>query len=433
MAGEHMDERSYCVRIPWLSGFVKRSDGAFLAVNRNERYELEGAISRDGGRSWGEQYPIVTASGKPTERARGTSIIRLHSGRIALHYGQFEGDVEKKPGGQANHDNEYIELCCTSDDEGKTWSEPCALNHPAARGSPMYDVMLQTSSGRLILPVRACYAGRLSEKEASRIQGTAAGHPVGTGSEGQYPQMDIAYVYYSDDEGRTWRRSANHVLVWPENGKLGVYPLDEPTVAQATDGRLVMIGRSTLGRVVESWSDDDGVTWTRALPNALCNSYSPARVRAIPSTGDLHCVWNQVTRDEIRRGFRRSRLTSAISKDCGKTWEHFTTLDVADPLDKSPYQAPGPEIGYVGSEEGYVGELPANYCIYRYADMRYEDDMAYIIYRRNGFSRPGGARARFVLRAMPIEWLYDDTRTDLSLPNDVAEAPGGVVSEDIEA
>ena len=48
-------------------------------------------------------------------------------------------------------------------------------------------------------------------------------------------------------------------------------------------------------------------TWSLPQPTELASSYSPCRLRTIPTAGDLLCVWNQVSGDEIRRGLRRSR------------------------------------------------------------------------------------------------------------------------------
>ena len=77
--------------------------------------------------------------------------------------------------------------------------------------------------------------------------------------------------------------------------------------------------------------------------------------------------------------------------------------------------------------------MPANYCVYRYPDIRYAGDMAYVIYRRQPFNHPGAPESLILLRAIPIEWLYDNARTDLSLPNDPEEGAGGGAGEDIEA
>ena len=77
--------------------------------------------------------------------------------------------------------------------------------------------------------------------------------------------------------------------------------------------------------------------------------------------------------------------------------------------------------------------MPANVCIYRYPNVRYADDTAYISYDRESFKYPGAPRRRHLLRAVPIAWLYDDARNDLRLSNDVAgeltEAKGESVDD----
>ena len=214
----------------------------------------------------------------------------------------------------------------------------------------------------------------------------------------------------------TWRRSQDSLFVWPDDGYRGAYACDEPTIAEAGDGRLVMYMRSTVGRVVESWSDDCAETWSRAVPNGLANSYSPVRIRRIPSTGDLHVVWNQVSAEEIRAGFRRSRLSSAISTDNGVTWSRFKTLDCCSALPPKPRVTPDNPPGFVIAR-GHVGEFPADYSVYHYPNVRYAGDTAYIIYDRDCV----GERTyrRTVLRAIPIDSLYDDDPWDLRLSNEV--------------
>ena len=404
-------------------GFLELTGGRFLALAPG----MKGSVSEDRGRTWGEPSPLVTRDGAALI-GRGTcGILRLASGRLAIQY--MRAELSSIPSVVAEENGIYF---ATSADEGQTWSEECRVNLPGASGWPYYDVMIQTKSGRLVLPVRAVYAGRRSEMKAGTAWGTVKGHKVNVAGHAHYPELDIAYVYYSDDEGQTWRQSENHVLGWPDDGTRGTYATDEPTVAQASDGRLLMFARSTLGRVIEAWSDDDGTSWSRGLPNALCNSYSPVRLRAIPPSGDLHCVWNQVIPDEIRRGFRRSRLTSAISKDNGATWQHFKMLDCAEPLDKTPRQEPDPSIEFVVADRD-CGDMPEDYCVYRYPNVAYVGDTVYIGYSREAFKYSGAPAYQFILRAMPIEALYDDSQSDISLPNVPAEDAPVAKGEDIES
>ena len=404
-------------------GFVELEDGDFLALCSG----WQGSVSKDRGRTWSKPQPLMTTSGTPMAGGKGNaSILRLASGRLGIQRMVLD-DPDPKQGSS----NDYAQSFCTSEDEGRTWSEASPINRPGAQGWPYYDVLIQMKSGRLILPVRACYAGDRSEKEAGQAKGTVKGHRVGVEGHAHYPELEVAFVYYSDDDGTTWRRAVNHVIGWPHDGRRGAYAVDEPTVAETSDGGVRMYARATLGRILASRSDDDGVHWSRGLPNELCSSNSPVRLRSIPTTGDLHCVWNQVTAAEIRGGYRRSRLTSAISRDNGESWQHFTTLDCADTLDKAPRQTPDPDMAFVVADDE-CGEMPDNFSTFRYPNVRYVGDLAYINYDRESFKFPGSPARQHVLRALPIEWLYDDSRTDLSLPNDVAAAAALAEGEDIE-
>ena len=77
-----------------------------------------------------------------------------------------------------------------------------------------------------------------------------------------------------------------------------LFPAGRSGFVELKDGRLALCMRSTIGRIVEAGSADGGATWRRAQPNALGNSYSPARPRRLATTGDLH-LSNEVTDDDV--------------------------------------------------------------------------------------------------------------------------------------
>jgi len=70
----------------------------------------------------------------------------------------------------------------------------------------------------------------------------------------------------------------------------------------------------------------------------ICLTGLPS-VRRIPSTGDLLFVWISGKQPiPGSPGFRRTPLTTAISKDEGKTFEHFRNL-AEDPNEDYGYQS----------------------------------------------------------------------------------------------
>ena len=112
----------------------------------------------------------------------------------------------------------------------------------------------------------------------------------------------------------------------------------EPTVTEVKPGRLLMFMRTGLGRHFQAWSNDNGETWTRPQPTSLAASTTPAQIGTLPN-GHLVCVWNQESSEEIRRGYNRTRLSSAISRNGGSVWEFFQNVES---LHESTRVEPGP-------------------------------------------------------------------------------------------
>ena len=112
----------------------------------------------------------------------------------------------------------------------------------------------------------------------------------------------------------------------------------EPTVTEVKPGRLLMFMRTGLGRHFQAWSNDNGETWTRPQPTSLAASTTPAQIGTLPN-GHLVCVWNQESPEEIRRGYNRTRLSSAISRNGGSVWEFFQNVES---MHESTRVEPGP-------------------------------------------------------------------------------------------
>jgi len=117
------------------------------------------------------------------------------------------------------------------------------------------------------------------------------------------------------------------------NGSCGQTSCFEPTIAETKDGNVLFLARSTVGRLVQSYSTDGGDHWNAVVPSDLSSSESPALMVTLPKTRDLLIIWNQISREEIRRGYRRGRLSSAISTDGGHSWGKFKTLELSEGLE----------------------------------------------------------------------------------------------------
>ena len=74
---------------------------------------------------------------------------------------------------------------------------------------------------------------------------------------------------------------------WPETRPFGK---DEAGIAELRDGRVLLFGRSVVGRLVSSESGDGGENWLALKPTDLASSGSPPRMRRIPKTDDSLCM-----------------------------------------------------------------------------------------------------------------------------------------------
>ncbi|MBM3788247.1 MAG: exo-alpha-sialidase [Acidobacteria bacterium] len=386
------------------------------------------AYSSDGGNTWSAPEKLTA----PVDY-----VVTLQSGKIG-------GPVPEKPAANASVAQGDL-FFHVSGDEGKTWERRGRITVSREAGWPYPKTMIQMKSGRLVLPVRYTDgAGHMGLYDASRSWGTLNGKLVPIEGHAHWPEPDIAFAFYSDDEGRTWQRSEGGITIWHKEGYGGMWPCDEPSIVETKNAHLLLFCRTTLGRIYTSHSGPSeqskpngevlrfsaGQRFDLPQPTPLASSYSPPTVARIPKTGDILAVWNQVSGDEIRAGYRRGRLSSAISKDDGKTWRHFRTIDTAvlppagrvEP-DAEPQMARGLD---------YVGVLPEDYGGVDYATLAFVEESVFVYFKRTVVNvRPGdvtGAR----LRKLPLSWFYGDEPPAAEAPGLVLRVPAGDRFRDVE-
>lgn len=241
---------------------------------------IVGRISKDGGRTWGAKYTLVENDGKCN--VMEVNFIRLKNGRIALLHCQKNTPT-----------SDCRVIMRTSADEGKTWSAGKELTPPAHYIALTNGRCIRLRTGRILLETW----------EAVRWEKPA--------------QLE-SFCLITDDEGKTWREGKRVIVP----GKV----LDEPVCVELKDGRVLMIIRTNMGAQYQSISSDGAETWSIPEPSGLVGPEAPAFVTRIPSTKDLLAIWNHNP-----SGAKRNPLTSAISRDEGKTWDHFRNIeDAAD-------------------------------------------------------------------------------------------------------
>lgn len=262
---------------------VVLKDGALLAAwsefyggSRDDSAgRIAARVSRDGGRTWGEKRVLVENTGQ--ENVMSASFLRLESGELLLFY------LEK------DSTSDLDVLVRRSVDEGDTWSEPVTVTE-----DPGYWVMnnarvVQLPSGRILCPTAV--AEKVWEK----------GHRFRT------------VCFYSEDEGKTWRRGAGAAIA-PKRGAM------EPGLILRRDGRLLQYIRTQTGKQWVTESIDEGDTWSPSEPWTVVSPEAPATVTRLPGAGDWAVFCNPDLDETNSHLGRRTPLVVMTSSDEGRTW-----------------------------------------------------------------------------------------------------------------
>jgi hypothetical protein len=137
-------------------------------------------------------------------------------------------------------------------------------------------------------------------------------------------------IQFSDDGGRTWKVSQSRLTApcYPEfNGSNE--GACEPAFELLEDGRLWMMMRTTAGFLYESFSSDNGTTWTPACASRFNTSSGPPNIMR-HRNGSLIVCWNNCEMPPRANGEGvyggRDALHIAISRDEGATWRGFREI-----------------------------------------------------------------------------------------------------------
>ncbi|MBQ7604476.1 MAG: exo-alpha-sialidase [Clostridia bacterium] len=315
--------REVCV-LPTHSENMRNSEGSFFRLKDNSiiyvwshYYEMcddcdladFGCIrSYDEGMTWVERRIMY---GDGHENLMDPTLFRLKNGDVGMVYVRHDrcGTWEERSNSNIYHKG--MLYFTKSSDECQTWSEPKLIT-PEDEGFCFVNGHgTRLKSGRILIPVAnhrfdpSCYYG-LS------IYGIIA-------------------FFYSDDDGETWHEAPQRVYGLPE--EITATGLQEPFPYQTETGRIRVFCRTDLGVQYETYSDDDGLTWSPAVPNK--HFTSPCSPMVMLRTGKytvavLNPIPHYLTRVEnssYTGGDDRDPFILDISEDDGKTFIRQKMLD----------------------------------------------------------------------------------------------------------
>ena len=277
--------------------FVELGDGSLGTVD-NEGLRL----SKDEGRTWSAARPIHSGV-KLGQVGHVGQILRTRNGVLVLVYldmDTYKWQWDDARGAPKQPDSCRLEVwAIRSLDEGKTWTGRQRLLDGY---NADFTGFVQTRTGRLVVTVEHLTAD---------------------------PARWIVCSFSSEDEGQTWKRSN-----WIDLGGHGHHDgATEPTLVELSDGRLLMLIRTSLDRFWQAYSEDGGRTWRTLQPSDLDASSAPGYLLRLRS-GRLALAWNRLNPEggtyrktaapspasEVPTSWHREELSLALSGDDGKTW-----------------------------------------------------------------------------------------------------------------
>ncbi len=226
-------------------------------------------ISRHDGATW--SAPFQAANGAQADGSRhpcwNPVLFQPKQGALLLFY-----KVGPSP-------DRWWGMLTTSEDGGRTWSEPRRL--PEGILGPIKNKPLQLADGALLCPSS-------TEHDGWRV-----------------------HFERTADLGKSWERTG------PLNDGVRIGAI-QPAVLTLQDGSLLALSRSRQGAIAQSRSRDGGKTWGTMTLTALPNPNSG--LDAVTLADGRHLlVYNHTTSG-------RTPLNAAVSSD-GRTWRAAVTLE----------------------------------------------------------------------------------------------------------
>ncbi len=247
----------------WIPEYAEEADitefGPFIRLSNSNIFTVGGnlaKISNDEGKTW-HSYPILPlnnniaiTSPRFVEALDGTIVLGFLNMKEQIW--NWDYNIHDAIGAQRPI------YSIRSFDGGKTWQD---LNKLQNEYAGFINDMIITKVGSIIL--------------SSQILK-------------HNPGRNAIVTYSSKDNGATWKQS--NIL---DKGGSGDHAgLMEATIMQMDDNRIWILARTNWGYFYESFSSDEGITWSDPVPSKIDASSAPGALIKLKS-GRLALVWNR--------------------------------------------------------------------------------------------------------------------------------------------
>lgn len=273
--------------------------------------------SIDGGKSWSDGR--LLQQGTQAYSLLSHNIYQTKSGTVLHIFVRYSGYDYETGTPEKSLSEVFIQR---SNDNGKNWSEAEKLPTGERYQGDILS-MEQLRDGRIVYPF--CFLSNVKSQF-------------------------VVSVMYSDDDGKTWKRSSSVLRTGGSGFESGA---SEPTVVELPDGKLWMLIRAQTGFLWESFSTDRGQTWTPATESVLPSSNSPATALKLKN-GEIAIAWN----NHVDSNYARQSLVIGLTRD-GKTFSGLREIDSTDFTDDPTASIPHATYAYLSEMKD--GKLAVSY------------------------------------------------------------------------
>jgi predicted neuraminidase len=186
-------------------------------------------------------------------------------------------------------------MMMTSNDDGRTWSTAVKIGEDSTIGDligPVKNKPVQLDDGTIICP-----------SSTEKLDGDGVIWKV--------------HFEITRDTGKTWE------VVGPINDGIG-FDAIQPSILLHEGGKLQILCRTEQNVISESWSEDNGRTWSPMMATSLPNPNAGTDAVALADGRQL-LAYNHTT-DDGPEPKDRNMLNLAVSSD-GKQWKPVMTLE----------------------------------------------------------------------------------------------------------